>query len=81
MAYHAGYLFKISHSEIHYLRNEKIDRRRKYENNFTTDKNEAYIFNSIDQFTQHIHDFLDHVNSDLNPYDDYHFVLAYEEIK
>lgn len=81
MAYLAGYLFKISHSEIHYLRNEKIDRRKKYTNNFTTNENEAHTFNSIDQFKQHIQDFLDYVNAEPSQYDDYHYVLAYKEIK
>lgn len=34
----AGYVFKPDHDEIHFMKNEKIDGRKKYENNFTTDQ-------------------------------------------
>lgn len=81
MRYRAGYLFKISHTEVHYLKNKKIDRRKKYANNFTRDKSEAYIFNNKSDFAPHITAFLDSVNSEEERDHDYHFVMAYEEIK
>lgn len=79
MSYKAGYLFKISHSEIHFLINEKIDRRKKYSNNFTTDESKAFVFNSISDFKLHIQSFIDHCNAQPTN-DDYHFVVAYKEI-
>ena len=52
----AGYVFKPDHTEIHYMRNLKIDRRKKYESNFTTDKAEAYKFKSVEEFNiSHAH--------------------------
>ncbi|NQZ24466.1 MAG: hypothetical protein HRT53_20770 [Colwellia sp.] len=80
MKYRAGYLFKISHTEIHYLKNKKIDRRKKYGNNFSRDKSEAYIFNDKADFEAQITRFLDAANSEDGNHD-YHFVLAFEEIK
>lgn len=75
--YRAGYLFKISHTEIHYLRNRKIDRRRKYHGNFTTNKHEAFLFNKKEDFEAHIQTFLDWVNSGDSNHD-YYFTMVHE---
>lgn len=80
MKFRAGYLFKISHTEVHYLKNKKIDRRKKYANNFSTDKNEAFLFNDKAEFEGQIKSFLDAVNSEDRD-DDYHFVMAFEEVE
>jgi len=78
--YLAGYLFKISHTEVHYLRNKKIDGRKKYSGNFTTDKKEAYLFNDVSDFKEHLQAFLDKANSEPSN-DDYHFCVTYEKVK
>lgn len=80
MKYRAGYLFKISHSEIHYLKNKKIDLRKKYDNNFSIDKSEAYTFDNKEDFEGQITRFLDDANKEDGNHD-YHFVMAYEKIQ
>ncbi len=77
--YLAGYLFKISHTEVHYLRNKKIDGRKKYNGNFTTDRKQAYLFNDISDFKEHLQSFLDKVNSEPAN-NDYHFVMTHEKV-
>jgi len=78
--YLAGYLFKISHTEVHYLRNKKIDGRKKYSGNFTTDRKQAYLFNEISDFKDHLTAFLDKANSEPSSHD-YHFCMTYEKVK
>jgi len=77
--YLAGYLFKPSHTEVHYLRNKKIDGRKKYSGNFTTDRKEAYLFGQVSDFDEHLQAFLDKVNSEPNE-DGYHFVMTHEQV-
>ena len=78
--YLAGYLFKISHTEVHYLRNKQIDGRKKYSGNFTISKNEAYLFNDVSDFKEPLQAFLDKANSEPSD-DDYHFCMTYEKVK
>lgn len=73
----AGYVFKPDHDEIHFLKNEKIDGRKKYVSNFTTDKSQAHQFKSVEQFKGQLEKFLTKVNADE---DHYNFTLAYLEL-
>jgi hypothetical protein len=73
----AGYTFKPSHFEIHYMKNAKIDGRKKYSGNFTTDRSEAYKFADVSQFKEQLEKFLVKVNLDE---EHYNYTLAYQDL-
>lgn len=73
----AGYVFKPDHDEIHYMRTVKIDGRKKYNGNFTTDKSKAHQFKSVEQFKGQLEKFLTKANADE---DHYNFTLTYIEL-
>lgn len=72
----AGYVFKPDHTEIHYMRNVNIDGRKKYGGNFTTNKEQAHKFKSVEQFKEKLEKFLVKANADE---DHYSFTLTYLE--
>lgn len=74
----AGYVFKPDHDEIHYMRNAKIDGRKKYSGNFTTDKSQAHQFKNIEQFEGQLKKFLTKENANE---DHYNFTLTYLELE
>lgn len=59
------------------MKNEKIDGRKKYGNNFTTDKSQAHQFKSVDQFKGLLEKFLAKANVDE---DHYNFTLTYLDL-
>lgn len=73
----AGYVFKPDHDEIHFMKNEKIDGRKKYENNFTTDQALAHKFKSVEQFKEKLERFLVKANA---VEEHYKFTLTYLEL-
>ncbi len=73
----AGYVFKPDHDEIHFMKNEKIDGRKKYESNFTTDQAQAHKFQKVEQFKEQLEKFLTKENANEKHYN---FTLAYFEL-
>jgi|TARA_B110000211_G_scaffold172706_1_gene195054 hypothetical protein len=74
----AGYVFKPDHTEIHFMRNAKIDGRKKYDSNFTTEQSHAQKFESVEQFKGQLERFLTKANAEE---DHYNFTLTYIELE
>jgi hypothetical protein len=60
------------------MRNAKVDGRKKYDRNFTTDKSQAHKFKSVEQFKGQLEKFLTKANSDE---EHYNFTLTYVDVE